>query len=171
MAERVYNVLFLCTGNSARSLLAECALVRWGAARFRAFSAGSLPAPAPHPMTLELLEALGYRTQGLRSKSWREFAGPDAPRLDFVFTVCDAARGEPCPVWPGRPVTAHWGLEDPAAVEGSEALQRRAFRRTYREIERRIRAFVGLAVERLDPLALQRALDAIGRATPEGPRR
>jgi arsenate reductase len=158
-----YNVLFLCTGNSARSLMAECALARWGGARFRAFSAGSRPTGAPHPLALALLRSLGHEVSGLRSKSWEEFAAPGAPPLHFVFTVCDRARAEACPVWPGQPMTAHWGSDDPALAEGSDAEKLRTFRRVYTELESRIKLFVSLPLESLDRLALARGLDAIGK--------
>jgi arsenate reductase len=167
MRDGIYEVLFLCTGNSARSLLAECALNRIGAGRFRAHSAGSHPKDAPHPLTLRLLEQLHYDTSGLRSKSWDEFAAPGAPPLDFVFTVCDNARGEVCPVWPGQPITAHWGSEDPAAATGSEEERLRVFRRVYGEIESRIRLFTSLPLEALDRLSLQSRLDGIGKASAE----
>jgi protein-tyrosine-phosphatase len=166
VADRAYHVLFLCTGNSARSLLAECLLRRLGRGRFRAFSAGSHPKPAPHPLTLELLEAEGHDTSLLRSKSWDEFAAPGAPPLDFVFTVCDDARGEACPVWPGQPVTAHWGVEDPAASEGSPELQRAVFRRAYRALEHRISIFASLPLESLDRLSLRARLEEIGKSSP-----
>ena len=161
--ERPFHVLFLCTGNSARSLMAECALRRWGPARFRAFSAGSHPKPAPHPRTLDLLHELGYDTSTLRSKSWEEFAAPEGPPLDFVFTVCDDAAGETCPLWPAQPVTAHWGVADPAAAEGSEEQRRKAFLRAYLELESRIKIFTSLRLEALEGLALTERLDAIGR--------
>lgn len=164
MTDRVYNVLFLCTGNSARSILAECLLNRVGAGRFRAFSAGSQPKGAVLPETLALLQRLGYDTAGLRSKAWDEFATPGSPALDFVFTVCDNARGEVCPVWPGRPVTAHWGVEDPAAEERSPAKRENAFRRAYVELESRIKIFCSLRLEALDRLALKARLDQIGEA-------
>lgn len=166
MSDRVYSALFLCTGNSARSLMAECALSRWGGGRFRAFSAGSHPKPSPHPLTLELLRRLHYDVGGLRSKSWDEFAAPGAPRLDFVFTVCDRARGEACPLWPGQPLTAHWGVDDPVLAEGSDADRLRAFRRVYTELENRIKIFVSLPFEALDRLALKRKLDEIGKTDP-----
>jgi arsenate reductase len=137
MSDRVLNVLFLCTGNSARSVMAECAINRWGGGRFKGFSAGSHPKGAVHPLALALLNELGYETSALRSKSWDDFAC--GPRFDFVFTVCDQAATEPCPVWPGQPITAHWGLADPAAFEGTEDEQRRCFARTYRELETRIK--------------------------------
>ena len=163
MAQRVYSALFLCTGNSARSLMAECALSRWGAGRFRAFSAGSHPKPAPHPLTLELLRRLHYDVAGLRSKSWDEFAAPGAAPLDFVITVCDRARGEACPLWPGQPMTAHWGVDDPVLAAGSDDEKLRVFRRVYTELENRIKIFVSLPFEALDRLALKRRLDAIGK--------
>ena len=163
MATRTpYSVLFLCTGNSARSILAECSLNRWAGERFRAFSAGSHPRGQVHPMTLEILQKLHLRVDGLRSKSWEEFARPDSPKLDFVFTVCDQAAGEPCPVWPGQPMTAHWGVEDPAAVVGPPDVQLRAFQRVYMELDNRIRIFTSLRFEDLDALAVKRRVDEIG---------
>lgn len=161
-----YNVLFLCTGNSARSIMAECLLERIGATRFRAFSAGSFPAGAVNPYTLEILERRNHRTDHLRSKSWDEFAAPGAPQMDFVFTVCDRAGGEVCPVWPGQPISAHWGFADPAGVEGKEAVIRAAFANTYREIATRIEIFTSLRFESLDRLALKRKLDEIGASPP-----
>jgi protein-tyrosine-phosphatase len=137
--ERIYNVLFLCTGNSARSILAEVLIDHWGKGHFKGFTAGSFPRGAVHPLALDLLESRRLRTDGLRSKSWNEFAGPGAPVMDFVFTVCDQAAGEVCPVWPGNPVTAHWGVPDPAAVQGTEAQQRRAFLDAYLGLENRIK--------------------------------
>ena len=166
MSGRVYNTLFLCTGNSARSLMAECSLTRWGGGRFRAFSAGSHPKTAPHPLTLQLLRELNYDVTGLRSKSWDEFARPGAPPLDFVFTVCDRARGETCPVWPGQPMTAHWGSDDPALAEGTHDEKLRAFRRIYTAIDNRIKIFTSLPIEALDRLALGRKLEAIGKTDP-----
>ena len=163
-----YNVLFLCTGNSARSIMAECLLERIGATRFRAFSAGSFPAGAVNPHTLEILERRNHRTDHLRSKSWDEFAAPGAPEMDFVFTVCDRAAGEVCPIWPGQPISAHWGFADPAGVEGKEAVIRAAFANTYREIATRIEIFTSLSLESLDRLALKRKLDEIG-ASPSRP--
>lgn len=139
-----YHVLFLCTGNSARSILAESLINHWGAGKFVGLSAGSHPKGQVHPIALQMLAQLNLPTEGLRSKSWDEFAAPGAPALDFVFTVCDDAVGETCPVWPGQPITAHWGLPDPAAVEGSEAEQWAAFRETFRALERRIKVFVSL---------------------------
>jgi arsenate reductase len=163
MAEPSYNVLFLCTGNSARSIMAECALSRFGRDRFRAFSAGSNPAGQVHPRALELLSSFNYDTSALRSKSWDEFARPGAPELHFVITVCDRARGESCPVWPGQPMTAHWGVDDPAAFVGSETETRRFFKRVYTELENRVKLFSVLRPEALDRLVLQRRLDEIGR--------
>jgi arsenate reductase len=161
--DRSYNVLFLCTGNSARSILAESLLNRWGEGRFRGHSAGSFPKGTVHPMSVDLLRSLELPSDGLRSKSWNEFAVPGSPVMDFVFTVCDQAAGEVCPVWPGNPVTAHWGVPDPAAVEGSEAERRRAFRDALRALERRIKLFVSLPVAKLDRMALKREVDQIGR--------
>lgn len=164
---RVYNVLFICTGNSARSILAESLTNHWGRGRFRAFSAGSFPKGAVHPLAKELLEKLHLPTAGMRSKSWNEFATPDAPAMDFVFTVCDQAAGEVCPVWPGNPVTAHWGVPDPAAVEGSDDHRRQAFRDALRALEARIKLFMNLPVEKLDRLILEREVDRIGRIRPD----
>lgn len=160
------NVLFLCTGNSARSILAEATLNAMGQDRFRAFSAGSHPAGQVNPFALELLRKHRLPTDGLRSKSWDEFAQPGAPALDFVFTVCDNAAGEVCPIWPGQPVTAHWGVEDPAAIEGDDETKRRAFLRTYTALARRIELFLALPLDRLDKLTLKRQLDEIGRRGP-----
>lgn len=164
MSVEPYNVLFLCTGNSARSILAERLLNRWGQGLFHAFSAGSQPKGAVHPIALALLEHMHLSTAGLRSKSWEEFAAPDAPRLDFVFTVCDRAAAEVCPVWPGQPMTAHWGVADPAVVEGPETQRWLAFRQAFRELENRIKIFTSLPIRSLDRLKLQERLDAIGRA-------
>jgi len=163
MTKPVYNILFLCTGNSARSILAEAILGRQGMGRFRAFSAGSFPKGAVHPATIALLEELDYDTDGYRSKSWDEFAKPGAPELDFVFTVCDNAAGEVCPAWPGQPMTAHWGIEDPAAVEGSEAEMEAAFIEAHRLLKNRIGAFVNLPLKSIDALALGPKLREIGR--------
>jgi len=162
VSDRTYDVLFLCTGNSARSLIAECVLRRVGGKRFRAHSAGSHPQGTPNETVVEELRALGYDTSGLRSKSWDEFGADDAPRLDFVFTVCDAARAETCPVWPGHPVTAHWGAEDPAAFSGTDAERRALIRRVHDEMLRRIEAFTRLPLESLDDRALRQELDGIG---------
>ena len=164
MADRPYNVLFLCTGNSARSILAESVLNHRGGGRFRAHSAGSHPAGRVNPHAIALLRQLGLPTDDLRSKSWDEFAAPGAPPLDFVFTVCDNAAGEVCPVWPGQPVTAHWGLPDPAAVEGSDDDKAKAFRDTYVALERRISLFNSLPIAGLDQLTLSRRVAEIGRA-------
>jgi arsenate reductase len=161
--ERVYNVLFLCTGNSARSILAEALIEHWAKDRFQGYSAGSFPKGAVHPLALEILEKLHLRTSGLRSKSWDEFARPGAPVMDFVFTVCDQAAGEVCPIWPGNPVTAHWGVPDPAAADGTEAEQRRAFREAYVVIENRIKLFAALPIEKLDRMAVKRNVIEIGR--------
>jgi len=161
---RPYQVLFLCTGNSARSIFAEAILGRLGAGRFAAHSAGSHPKGAIHPETLVVLEEHGHDATGLRSKSWDEFARSGAPLLDFVFTVCDDAAGEVCPVWPGQPITAHWGVPDPAAYEGPPAEQRWEFRRTYQLLERRIELFTALSFESLDRLALQTRLREIGKS-------
>ena len=163
MAERPYNVLFLCTGNSARSVMAEAILNKLGAGKFRAFSAGSRPKGKVHAETLRLLQSLGYDTSRFRSKSWSEFADPGAPLLDFVFTVCDNAAGETCPVWPGQPMTAHWGVPDPAEATGNPAEIALAFKDAYRMLERRIGIFVSLPLRSLDQLSLQHKLRQIGR--------
>ena len=161
--DRPFNTLFLCTGNSARSILAEAILAEVGASKFRAFSAGSQPKGAVNPHALALLESLGYDTTVLRSKSWREFALPGAPALDFVFTVCDGAAGEACPIWPGQPITAHWGVPDPTEATGSEAEIARAFADAYRMLHQRIAAFTALPIRSLDAASLQRRLKEIGR--------
>ena len=158
----IYNVLFLCTGNSARSILAEALIDHWGKGRFKGYSAGSFPKGAVHPLALDLLEKAHLDTRGLRSKSWDEFAKPGAPVMDFVFTVCDQAAGQVCPVWPGNPVTAHWGVPDPVAVEGPETEKIRAFRYAYQALETRIKLFTSLRLETLDRLALQRRVDDLG---------
>ncbi|MBC7770324.1 MAG: arsenate reductase ArsC [Phycisphaerales bacterium] len=163
---RAYNVLFLCTGNSARSILAEAILSRLGAGKFTAYSAGSRPKGEVHPHALRLLERFNYRIEGFRSKSWDEFAQPDAPPLDFVFTVCDNAAGEVCPVWPGQPMTAHWGVPDPAAVVGSDVDIGKAFIDTYSRLNNRMAIFTALPFEGLDRLSLQTRLNEIGR-TPD----
>ncbi len=161
---RPYQALFLCTGNSARSQMAAALLNRDGAGRFHAYSAGSDPAEQVHPVALEILERAELPTQGLYPKGWDTFCGPDAPALDFVFTVCDKAAAEPCPVWPGQPLSAHWGFPDPAAHQAvNEAEQRAVFAEVFRQIQNRIRLLVSLPVERLDRLSLQRRLDEIGR--------
>ena len=164
MADRTYNVLFLCTGNSARSILAEAILNKTARGKFRAFSAGSHPKGAVNPHALTLLKRLGFDTSALRSKSWQEFADVSAPPLDFVFTVCDNAAGETCPIWPGQPMTAHWGIRDPAAVEGSAAEIAAAFADAYRMLAQRIGIFVELPIASLDQLTLQAKLRDIGRA-------
>jgi arsenate reductase len=166
MTDRPYNVLFLCTGNSARSILAEALINHWGHGRFVGHSAGSFPKGKVHPIALELLEHLKMPTEGLRSKSWSEFAKPEAPRLDFVFTVCDNAAAEECPVWPGQPMTAHWGVPDPAAVAGSDTEKWLAFRQAFRELESRIKVFTSLPIQSLDRVKLQERLREIGRSRP-----
>lgn len=163
MASPPYNVLFLCTGNSARSILAEAMLNHLGKGRFVAHSAGSFPAGKVNPYSLETLEAMGLPTGGYRSKSWDEFAAPGAPPIDFIFTVCDNAAGEACPVWPGKPVTAHWGIPDPAAVEGTEGQKRDAFREAATALRRRIELFLALPIEKLDAQSLRANLQAIGQ--------
>jgi protein-tyrosine-phosphatase len=160
---RPYNVLFLCTGNSARSIIAEALLNREGIGRFRGFSAGSRPKGDVHPYTLDLLGRLNHDIGAVRSKSWDEFAGPNAPQMDFIFTVCDQAAAEECPFWPGQPMSAHWGLPDPAAATGTEAEVRLAFSETYRMLRNRISIFVNLPLGSLDKLSLQQRLDDIGR--------
>jgi protein-tyrosine-phosphatase len=167
MTDPIYNVLFLCTGNSARSILAEGLLNHWGHGRFRAFSAGSHPKGEVHPIALALLKQLDFPTEGLRSKPWDEFEAPGAAPLNFIFTVCDNAAGEVCPVWPGKPMTAHWGIPDPAAMEGSEADKWSAFRAAFRALENRIRAFTRLPLASLDRIELQAELDRIGRIAPQ----
>lgn len=163
MSDKIYNVLFLCTGNSARSILGESILNEIGKGRFRAFSAGSHPAGQVNPLAIELLQRNHMSTEGLRSKSWDEFATPDSPHLDFVFTVCDNAAGEVCPIWPGQPMTAHWGVEDPAAVEGSTEAMQRAFSQVFMLLHRRISLFASLPIAKLEGMALKRELDQIGR--------
>ena len=160
MTDKTYNVLFLCTGNSARSILAEALMSRMGEERFRAYSAGSFPKGEVHPQALSLLEELGFETNGLRSKSWDEFSEADAPQIDFIFTVCDDAAGEICPIWPGHPMTAHWGIEDPAKVEGVG--QREAFERALHYLHNRISLFLALPIESIDRMTLQHRLDNIG---------
>jgi arsenate reductase len=162
MADRVFNVLFLCTGNSARSILAESILRKDGAGRFNAFSAGSHPKGGVNPFALKVLESLDYPTDGLRSKDWDEFAAPGAPALDFVFTVCDSAAGEVCPVWPGQPMTAHWGIEDPAIVEGTDIQKEAAFVLAGRYLKNRISIFTNLRLKSLDQLSLNTKLLEIG---------
>lgn len=164
---QIYNLLFLCTGNSARSILGEALLRHWGKGRFNAFSAGSLPKGAVNPLTIGLLQAMKLPTEGLRSKSWDEFAKPGAPVMDFVITVCDQAASEICPIWPGQPITAHWGIPDPAAVEGTEAEKRTAFRDAFRRLDARIKLFMSLPMDKLDRLMLKRETERIGRLGPD----
>jgi protein-tyrosine-phosphatase len=163
VTQRPFNVLFLCTGNSARSILAEATLNAMGRGRFRAWSAGSHPTGKVNPFAIELLQNNRLPSDDLRSKSWDEFARPEAPPLDFVFTVCDNAAGEVCPVWPGQPVTAHWGVPDPAAVEGSDDAKRKAFFTAWSQLQHRISIFVSLPLDKLDRLSLKQRLDEIGR--------
>jgi len=163
MQEKVYNVLFLCTGNSARSVMAEALVTTMGKGRFRGFSAGSHPAGAINPFAVEQVAHTGYPVENLRSKSWNEFAAEDAPQMDFIFTVCDKAAGELCPVWPGHPMTAHWGFEDPAAVTGSDEAKRAAFNRIFRQIMTRMNIFVSLPLHMLEKNATQREISAIGK--------
>ncbi|ANP85996.1 arsenate reductase ArsC [Rhizobium leguminosarum] len=167
MTDKTYNVLFLCTGNSARSIIAEAILNRLGQGKFKAFSAGSHPKGVVHPFSIQLLKGLNYDTSFARSKDWEEFAKPGSPQMDFVFTVCDNAANEACPVWPGQPMTAHWGVPDPAAAEGTEAERHFAFADTYRMLNNRISIFVSLPMVSLDKLALQKRLDEIGRNIPK----
>ncbi|WP_448953495.1 arsenate reductase ArsC [Labrys neptuniae] len=163
MSDRIYNVLFLCTGNSARSILAEAILNKDGQGKFKAFSAGSHPKGKVNPFALRVLERADYPTEGFRSKSWTEFADPGAPVMDFVFTVCDGAAGEACPVWPGQPMTAHWGIEDPAAVQGTDIDKERAFVTALRYLKNRINLFTALPIAKLDSVALGSRLRDIGR--------
>ena len=167
MSDAPLNVLFLCTGNSARSIMAEALMDHWGAGRFKGYSAGSHPRGTVNPLALQLLAEQGLRTEGMRSKSWDEFARPGAPVMDFVFTVCDQAAAEPCPVWPGQPITAHWGVPDPAAVEGSAAQRMLAFREAFHMLERRIQLLVALPIRSLGTLALTRKVEDIGRLRPD----
>lgn len=162
MRDQIYNVLFLCTGNSARSIIAEAILRKLGAGRFQAFSAGSQPKGTINPFALKVLESNGFSIDGLRSKNWNEFAKADAPQLDFVFTLCDSAAGETCPLWPGQPMTAHWGIEDPAAVEGTNLEKEAAFVAAGRYIRNRIAAFIALPIKSLDRLTLQARVNEIG---------
>jgi len=163
MANKVYNVLFLCTGNSARSILAESIINRWGRGQFRGFSAGSHPKGEVHPIALALLKQLGFPNEGLHSKSWDDFSAPGAPQLDFVITVCDKAAAEVCPYWPGQPMSAHWGIPDPAAVEGNEVERNFAFRQAFRALETRIKLFLSLPIASIDRMRLQERMDAIGK--------
>ena len=164
MSDDIRNVLFLCTGNSARSIMAEAVMNRMGAGKFKAYSAGSNPAGQVNPHAVQLLEKLNYNTDFARSKNWDEFAEPDAPQMDFVFTVCDNAAKEACPIWPGQPMSAHWGIPDPAAVEGTHAEQQLACADAYRMLEQRISIFINLPLSSLDRLSLQKHLDNIGKA-------
>jgi arsenate reductase len=167
MSQRPYNVLFLCTGNSARSILAEVLMNRWGAGKFVAYSAGSHPKGEVNPLTIRFLQELQLSVEGLRSKSWDEFARPGAPPLDFVFTVCDQAAGEMCPVWPGQPITAHWGVQDPTAIEGSDEAKLALFKRVFRELESRIKIFSSLPLSSLDRVRVKERVDEIGRGNAE----
>lgn len=162
VSEKTYNILVLCTGNSARSIMAEALINTMGGGRFRAYSAGSYPTGKVNPFAIEQVAAVGYPLDKLRSKSWDEFARPGAPPMDFVITVCDKAAGEVCPVWPGQPISAHWGFEDPAAVEGSDEVKRRAFAKIFRHIMNRVRIFASLPLHKLDKLAIKREMDNIG---------
>jgi arsenate reductase len=163
MSEMSYNILVLCTGNSARSIMAEALINTMGGGRFHAYSAGSFPTGKVNPFAIEQVAALGYPINDLRSKNWDEFAQPGAPQMDFIITVCDRAAGETCPVWPGQPISAHWGFEDPAAVEGDDEAKRRAFARIFRQIMTRVRIFVSLPLDKLDKIAIKREMDHIGR--------
>jgi len=163
MSQKTYNVLFLCTGNSARSIMGEAIVNKLGAGRFKGFSAGSHPKGAPHPYTIDLLTSLKMQSEHLRSTSWDEFAIPGAPRMDFIFTVCDDAAGEVCPAWPGTPMTAHWGIPDPASVEGSDIERRAAFRQAFAALENRIKLFLSLPLASIDRMSLQSRLSAIGQ--------
>ena len=167
MSQRPFNVLFLCTGNSARSIMGEVLINKWGGGRFVGLSAGSYPKGQVNPLTLQLLQHVQLPVAGLRSKSWDEFAAPGAPELDFVFTVCDQAAGETCPVWPGQPITAHWGMEDPAAAEGTEAEKLAVFNRVFRALEARIKIFCSLPLRSLDRVRIKEHVDEIGRTKPD----
>jgi protein-tyrosine-phosphatase len=163
MEQKVYNVLFLCTGNSARSIMAERLMEHWGKGRFKAYSAGSYPTGQVNPFAIQTLQARGLSTDGVHSKSWNEFSGEGAPHLDFVFTVCDNAAGEVCPIWPGQPMTAHWGVEDPSAVEGADAEKLMAFRRICNYLENRIKLFAELPLDKIDRMRIKEEIDAIGK--------
>ena len=163
MADKIYNVLFLCTGNSARSIMAEKLMEHWGKGKFKAYSAGSFPNGRVNPFAIETLQSHGLSVDGLRSKSWDEFSVEGAPHLDFVFTVCDNAAGEVCPIWPGHPMTAHWGVEDPAAVEGTDEVKLDAFRKVSHYLENRIKLFVSLPLSTLDDMKIKEKIDAIGK--------
>lgn len=164
MTDPVYNVLFLCTGNSARSILAESLLNHWGAGKFRGFSAGSFPKGQVNPLAVDLLQRMNLPAENFRSKSWDEFARPGAPPIDFIFTVCDNAAGETCPVWPGKPMTAHWGVADPAGVEGTDVEKAAAFRKAFKELETRIKLFISLPIASLDGMTLEAKLREIGNS-------
>lgn len=166
MTQRCYNILFLCTGNSARSIMAESLMRRWGGARFNAYSAGSHPAGEVNPFTLQFLQQMNFSIEGLRSKSWDEFTTPDAPHLDFVITVCDKAANEVCPIWPGQPLTSHWGVADPVAVEGNEEQKMQAFREAFRILDNRIKLFTALQIEGLERLRLKEKMDELGKIIP-----
>ncbi|MDR0780583.1 MAG: arsenate reductase ArsC [Pseudomonadales bacterium] len=166
MTEKAYNVLILCTGNSARSIMAEALINTMGEGRFHAYSAGSHPTGKVNPFAIEKAQAIKYPTENLRSKSWDEFATPDAPKMDFIITVCDNAAGETCPVWPGQPISAHWGFADPAAVEGNDDEKRRAFDQIFRHMMNRVRLFVNLPLAMLDQTAIKRELVGIGKTGP-----
>lgn len=163
MSQKKFNVLFLCTGNSARSIMAEALLQRWGLGRFEAYSAGSMPKGRVHPLAIEILQRNNFNTDSFRSKSWEEFSKDNGPELDFVFTVCDRAANEVCPIWPGQPISAHWGVEDPDKPELSEDEQRQLFRKAYWELDHRIKIFTSLPIDKLDKLSLQKKLDEIGK--------
>lgn len=167
MSNKVFNVLILCTGNSARSIMAEALFNILGNGRFKAYSAGSHPTGKVNPFAIEEARKIGYPTEGLRSKSWDEFAAPDAPQMDFVITVCDNAAGEICPVWPGQPISAHWGFEDPAAAQGTDEEKRDAFRKIFHQIRNRVSLFTSLPLTNLERLAIKREMDVIGQTKPE----
>ena len=167
MSQKVFNVLFLCTGNSARSIMAEALLQRWGLGRFKSYSAGSMPRGKVNPFAIELLKKNNFKTDSFRSKSWDEFAGEKAPKMDFVFTVCDRAANEVCPIWPGQPMSAHWGIEDPDKPELGDDEQRKLFQKAYWELNHRIKIFTSLPLDKLDKLSLQKELDEIGKSHPE----
>ena len=167
MTDKIYNVLVLCTGNSARSIMAEALINTMGRGRFKAYSAGSHAGGTVNPFAIEQVSATGYPVDALRSKSWDEFAAPDAPKMDFVITVCDNAAGEVCPYWPGSPLTAHWGFEDPAAVVGSDEHKRQAFQKIFRQILNRVQVFVNLPLHVLDKNAIKREIDTIGKTQPQ----
>jgi len=164
MADKIYNVLFLCTGNSARSILAESIINKWGKGQFRGFSAGSHPTGRVNPLALNLLKHFDFPTEGLRSKSWDEFSGGKGMHFDFILTVCDNAAGEACPVWPGHPITAHWGIPDPAAIDGTEMEKKIAFSQAFKAMERRIKLFLSLPIAGIDQIRMKQQIDAIGQS-------